>query len=152
MPAYELREHLPTHGYAVLGKFPSPDAARDKRDALIAEDRQRQGRYTIDYVQQAEPDPVAAPAAPNSFGGVPFDVIEEPSQQAQEETDMGLMRTSGHRPNLPKNSAADMVEPEGDKPVRGASTAGTAKDAVENLEGKEPKVSSAAKAAGAKKP
>ena len=56
MPAYELREHLQTHGYAVLGRYASPDAAKARMDALVAEDRQRQGRYTIDYVQAAQPD------------------------------------------------------------------------------------------------
>lgn len=64
MPAYELREHLQTHGYAVLGRYASADAARARIDALVAEDRQRQGRYTIDYVQAATPDaPAAVPIA-----------------------------------------------------------------------------------------
>ena len=55
MPAYELREHQ-TNGYDVLGRYASPDAARQREYELIAEDRQRLGRYTIDYVQEATPD------------------------------------------------------------------------------------------------
>jgi hypothetical protein len=56
MPAYELREHRRDHGYNVLGTYATVNGAWAEKERLIAEDAQRRGRYTIEYVQGAEPD------------------------------------------------------------------------------------------------